>query len=167
MRTRDLLEDMINKGAYMDCAKDAHEAWRNTKISQGWTYAETRDNAKKTNPLLRPYEELPTEMQGQNALTPYAVMNYLRVEQGELETSELEGLLGEIVAGNKEGILQEIGEYVHSHFLAAQLARGATVATRDDMKTYERLTPDQRTWDTESAKAVMKYMVKVIGEYTV
>jgi hypothetical protein len=41
--------------------KDQHEAWYQTKINEGWTYAKVRDNEKKTHPCLVPYDELPIQ----------------------------------------------------------------------------------------------------------
>ena len=40
-------------------AKNVHEVWAETRISQGWTYGEQRDDGRKTHPCLIPYEELP------------------------------------------------------------------------------------------------------------
>lgn len=40
-------------------AKNVHEVWSQTRISQGWTYGETRDDKKKLHPCLVPYEDLP------------------------------------------------------------------------------------------------------------
>lgn len=42
-------------------AKNVHEVWAETRISQGWTYGEQRDDGRKTHPCLVPYEELPEE----------------------------------------------------------------------------------------------------------
>lgn len=42
-------------------AKNVHEVWAQTRISQGWSYGEKRDDSKKTHPCLVPYEELPEE----------------------------------------------------------------------------------------------------------
>lgn len=42
-------------------AKNVHEVWAETRISQGWTYGEQRDDGRKTHPCLIPYEELPEE----------------------------------------------------------------------------------------------------------
>lgn len=42
-------------------AKNVHEVWAQTRISQGWSYGEKRDDAKKTHPCLVPYEELPED----------------------------------------------------------------------------------------------------------
>lgn len=42
-------------------AKNVHEVWAETRISQGWTYGETRDDRKKKHPCLVAYEELSEE----------------------------------------------------------------------------------------------------------
>lgn len=40
-------------------ARNVHEVWAASRIAQGWTYGEKRDDVKKTHPCLVPYEELP------------------------------------------------------------------------------------------------------------
>lgn len=42
-------------------AKNVHEVWAQTRISQGWTYGEQRDDHLKKHPCLIPYEDLPEE----------------------------------------------------------------------------------------------------------
>lgn len=42
-------------------SKNVHEVWAETRISQGWTYGEQRNDELKTHPCLIPYEELPEE----------------------------------------------------------------------------------------------------------
>ena len=42
-------------------SKNVHEVWAETRISQGWTYGEQRNDEFKTHPCLVPYEELPEE----------------------------------------------------------------------------------------------------------
>lgn len=42
-------------------AKNVHEVWAQSRISQGWTYGPERDDALKHHPCLVPYEELPEE----------------------------------------------------------------------------------------------------------
>ena len=39
-------------------AENVHENWSVGRIADGWTYGETRDDAKKTTPCLVPYSEL-------------------------------------------------------------------------------------------------------------
>ena len=40
-------------------AKNVHEVWAESRIKQGWTYGEKRNDELKTHPCLIPYEELP------------------------------------------------------------------------------------------------------------
>jgi len=40
-------------------AKNAHEHWAQLRIAEGWRYGPARDDAKRENPCLVPYEELP------------------------------------------------------------------------------------------------------------
>lgn len=44
-----------------EMSKNVHEVWAETRIKQGWTYGEQRNDALKTHPCLVPYEELPEE----------------------------------------------------------------------------------------------------------
>ena len=40
-------------------SRNVHEVWAETRIKQGWTYGEQRNDERKTHPCLVPYEELP------------------------------------------------------------------------------------------------------------
>ena len=40
-------------------AKNVHEVWSQSRISEGWTYGPVRNDEKKETPCLVPYEELP------------------------------------------------------------------------------------------------------------
>ena len=44
-----------------EMSKNVHEVWAQTRISQGWTYGEERNDTEKKHPCLVPYEELPEE----------------------------------------------------------------------------------------------------------
>jgi len=48
------LEQLVEK-----MSKNVHEVWSETRINQGWTYGEQRNDELKTHPCLVPYEELP------------------------------------------------------------------------------------------------------------
>ena len=39
-------------------AENVHDVWAQSRISQGWTYGEKRDDNKKTTPCLVPYKDL-------------------------------------------------------------------------------------------------------------
>lgn len=40
-------------------AENVHDVWAQGRIAEGWTYGKTKDNQRKTTPLLVPYSELP------------------------------------------------------------------------------------------------------------
>ena len=40
-------------------SKNVHEVWAKSRMDEGWTYGEVRDDARKHHPCLVPYEELP------------------------------------------------------------------------------------------------------------
>ena len=40
-------------------AKNVHEVWAQSRMEQGWTYGEERNDELKHHPCLVPYEELP------------------------------------------------------------------------------------------------------------
>ena len=42
-------------------SKNVHEVWAESRLLQGWTYGEQRNDELKTHPCLVPYEELPEE----------------------------------------------------------------------------------------------------------
>lgn len=44
-----------------EMAKNVHEVWAQTRISQGWSFGEERNDATKKHPCLVPYEELSEE----------------------------------------------------------------------------------------------------------
>lgn len=41
--------------------KNVHEVWAKTRIEQGWSYGELRDDILKEHPCLVPYDELTEE----------------------------------------------------------------------------------------------------------
>ena len=40
-------------------AKNVHEVWAQSRMKQGWTYGEERNDVLKQHPCLVPYDELP------------------------------------------------------------------------------------------------------------
>lgn len=44
-----------------EMSKNVHDVWAETRIKQGWTYGELRNDELKTHPCLVPYEDLPEE----------------------------------------------------------------------------------------------------------
>lgn len=51
--------------------QQSHEAWREHKISSGWTWGDVKDEEKKTHPCLVPYEELPSMQKEKDTLFFY------------------------------------------------------------------------------------------------
>lgn len=42
-----------------DMSKNVHDVWAETRIAQGWSYGEQRNDEKKLHPCLVPYDDLP------------------------------------------------------------------------------------------------------------
>jgi hypothetical protein len=40
-------------------AKNVHEVWAQSRMAEGWTYGDKRDDVLKQHPCLIPYEDLP------------------------------------------------------------------------------------------------------------
>lgn len=40
-------------------AQNTHEVWAESRLREGWTYGEKRDDKLKTTPCLVPYQNLP------------------------------------------------------------------------------------------------------------
>ena len=52
-------------------AKNVHEVWALTRMEQGWTYGEQRDDQQKKHPCLIPYEDLPESEKEYDRLTAF------------------------------------------------------------------------------------------------
>ena len=59
--TRDFTLPLELEGLVEDMAKNVHDVWAATRISQGWSYGEQRNDELKKHPCLVPYDELPEE----------------------------------------------------------------------------------------------------------
>ncbi|MDO4180302.1 MAG: RyR domain-containing protein [Bacteroidales bacterium] len=55
-----ILPDKL-KALAEDLAKNVHEVWAKSRMEQGWTYGEERNDKKKRHSCLIPYDELPEE----------------------------------------------------------------------------------------------------------
>jgi ryanodine receptor 2 len=53
-----VLSEELN-GLVEAMAKNVHDVWAESRISQGWTYGPERNDALKHHPCLVPYEDLP------------------------------------------------------------------------------------------------------------
>ena len=56
--TKDIVLPTELNNLIEEMSKNVHEVWAATRISQGWTYGEERNDAEKKHPCLVPYEEL-------------------------------------------------------------------------------------------------------------
>jgi hypothetical protein len=160
----EFLTEQINNGTYVSCARSAHDAWKEAKERQGWTYG-PRDAASKTNPLLVQYDALDAHVRGQNAVTPYAVMNFFRAEAKGRALPDLDTMLSGVQARTDEPRTQRMAEYVHSHFIAARLAHGDTLPARADLVVYESLDADTQSWDVSAALPTVDYLRAAIADY--
>lgn len=59
--TTDVKLPMELESLVEEMAKNVHEVWAQTRISQGWSFGEERNDAAKKHPCLVPYEELSEE----------------------------------------------------------------------------------------------------------
>ena len=58
-------------------AENVHEVWSQGRMDDGWSYGETRDDAKKKHPCLVPYEELPEEEKEYDRHTSQETIKFL------------------------------------------------------------------------------------------
>lgn len=61
INTKDIVLSTELNNLIEEMSKNVHEVWAETRISQGWTYGEERNDAEKKHPCLVPYEELSEE----------------------------------------------------------------------------------------------------------
>ena len=59
--TTDVKLPMELESLVEEMEKNVHEVWAQTRISQGWSFGEERNDATKKHPCLVPYEELSEE----------------------------------------------------------------------------------------------------------
>lgn len=59
--TTDVKLPMELESLVEEMAKNVHEVWAQTRISQGWSFGEERNDAAKKHPCLVPCEELSEE----------------------------------------------------------------------------------------------------------
>lgn len=67
------LEELVEQ-----MAKNVHEVWAQTRMEQGWTYGEQRDDAKKQHPCLVAYEDLPEEEKEYDRNTAVGTLKLIR-----------------------------------------------------------------------------------------
>lgn len=58
-------------------AENVHDVWMKTRLEQGWTYGEERNDLLKTHPCLVPYDELPESEKIYDRQTSIESINYI------------------------------------------------------------------------------------------
>ena len=61
-----------------EMAKNVHEVWAQTRLEQGWTYGEVRNDELKQHPCLVEYEELPEEERVYDRNTAIGTLKLIR-----------------------------------------------------------------------------------------
>ena len=158
------LSDFINQGRYDEIAGLAHDAWRKEKERQGWTYASRRDDEHKHHPLLKPFEELTKWQQIGNNLSAYSTVNFFRTRFRKKSINGLIGIFDDLLEGKRTELMDELGEYVHSHFTASRIARQQTLAEQPDMVVYEALDEEVQELDLVIAREAVRFLKDVITE---
>lgn len=58
-------------------AEQVHEMWSLSRINDGWTYGEKRDDYKKTTPCLVPYDDLPDSEKEYDRITAIQTLKFI------------------------------------------------------------------------------------------
>ena len=58
-------------------SKNVHDVWAANRMSEGWSYGPTRDDAKRETPCLVPYEELSDEEKAYDRNTATNTLKYI------------------------------------------------------------------------------------------
>ena len=61
-----------------EMAKNVHEVWAHTRMEQGWTYGEVRNDELKQHPCLVEYKELPEEERVYDRNTAVGTLKLIR-----------------------------------------------------------------------------------------
>ena len=75
--TGDRVLDDIVKELGEKLAKNVHEVWSQTRLKDGWTYGEERDDEKLTHPCLIPYEDLPESEREYDRNTAFSTLRLI------------------------------------------------------------------------------------------
>lgn len=65
-------------------AKNVHEVWAQSRLSEGWRYGERRDDEAKTHPCLVPYEELPEIEKAYDRNTALGTLRFIQAAGFEI-----------------------------------------------------------------------------------
>lgn len=62
-----------------EMAKNVHEVYAQNRMKEGWKYGSKRDDLKKENPTLVPYEELPESEKDYDRATSQETLKYFEI----------------------------------------------------------------------------------------
>lgn len=60
-----------------DLAKNVHEVFVQNRIKEGWKYGPVRDDIKKENPTMVPYEDLPESEKDYDRATSQETLKFI------------------------------------------------------------------------------------------
>ena len=60
-----------------ELAENVHDTWARSRMDAGWTYGPVRDDARKTNPCLVPYGDLPESEKAYDRHTALATIKFI------------------------------------------------------------------------------------------
>lgn len=69
-------------------AKNVHEVWAASRMSEGWKYGKERNDTLKTHPCLIPYEELSEEEKNYDRRTALGTLKLIRKLGFEIKKKE-------------------------------------------------------------------------------
>ena len=100
-------------------AENAHEVWALERQAQGWTYGPQRDDAKKHNPCMVKYSQLPEsekKFDREMAINTLKLVKKLGYDIIKREETELYKVLKErIINSEKEFYCRKCGNVIYKH----------------------------------------------------
>lgn len=79
-----ILPEELNELVEM-IAENVHEVWAQSRMAQGWTYGEERDDVLKHHPCLVPYDELPEVEKDYDRDTAFGTLKLIRKSGFKIE----------------------------------------------------------------------------------
>ena len=70
-----LPQELIDLGEAI--AENVHEVWAQSRLSEGWTYGQARDDVRKQTPCLVPYSDLPEEEKAYDRNTAFETVRFI------------------------------------------------------------------------------------------
>ncbi|MCL5745971.1 MAG: RyR domain-containing protein [Acidobacteria bacterium] len=142
-------------------AAETHESWRRQRVKDGWSYGETRVEADRKHPLLRPYCELPegdkesSRIAARLTAAKLAGLGLRIVSRGAVSAAAPRQLTDEEIA--------TMMRFEHDLWLRERLLRGYEYADcsndrlwlHRDILPFERVPPEDQDLDRALAESVV------------